>query len=248
LPPWLLPIVAAPFIGSFLGTAIKRLPAGEGMAWARSRCDHCGAALAARDLVPIASWAWHRGRCRQCGAWLGWFYPGIEVAAVAVALAAVAFDRGEPSRLWFDCLLGWALLTLAWIDLDRYTLPDLLTLPLLLMGLGVPAWEAPDRVTDHALAAAVGYVLFRTVALAYRRWRGRDGLGEGDAKLVAAGGAWLGLVSLSWLILIAAVAALAGAGLARLAGKRLDAATAIPFGPFLALALYALRLYPLGAI
>jgi leader peptidase (prepilin peptidase)/N-methyltransferase len=238
----LLPILAAPFIGSFLGCVIRRLPAGRSVLAGRSACDHCGATLQARDLVPFFSWAWGRGRCRFCGAALGWFYPGVEAVAILVPLAAIAFDAGDPVRLWLDCLLGWALVTLAWIDIDHYTLPDVLTLPLVLAGLGVTAWEAPDTLTDRALAAAIGYLLFRAVAYLYRRWRGRDGLGEGDAKLVAAGGAWLGLAALSWLILGAALAGLAAAGLALLAGRRLDRTSAIPFGPFLALALFALRL------
>jgi leader peptidase (prepilin peptidase)/N-methyltransferase len=238
----LLPIIAAPFVGSFLGLVVRRLPEGASIVAPRSRCDHCGAALTVRDLVPILSWAWSRGKCRQCGARLGWFYPAIEAAAVAIAAASVLADAGDPARLWLDCLLGWALLTAAWIDVERLILPDVITLPLVLAGLAATAWETRDSLTDHALAAALGYLLFRAVAYVYRRLRGRDGLGEGDAKLLAAGGAWLGLLSLDWLVLAAAGIGLAGVAIAWLAGRRLDLAGALPFGAALALALFALRL------
>jgi leader peptidase (prepilin peptidase) / N-methyltransferase len=238
----LVAIVAAPFVGSFLGSVVRRMPVGTSVVAGRSRCDHCGAALAARDLVPIASWVVTGGHCRSCGARLGWFYPAIEVAAILVAVACVLVDGNEPVRLWIDCLLGWALLTIAWIDIEHLILPDILTLPLLLAGLAVTYGEAPEDITDHALAAAVGYLGFRAIAFLYRRLRGRDGLGEGDAKLLAAGGAWLGLLSLDWLVLAAAAIGLIGAAAAWVAGHRLEASSALPFGAALALALFALRL------
>lgn len=235
-------VVAAPFVGSFLGVVVKRLPAGEEIIAGRSRCDHCRATLGVPDLVPIFSWASTRGRCRHCGAGLGWFYPAIELAAIAVAVACIVADSGDPVRFWLDCLLGWALLAIAWIDIEHLILPDMLTLPLLLAGLAVVGWEAPDKLGDHALAAACGYLLFRAIGYVYRRLRGRDGLGEGDAKLLAAGGAWLGLLSLDALILVAAGIGLTWAAIAWLGGRRLDLASAVPFGAALALALFTLRL------
>ena len=238
----LLPIIAAPFVGSFLGLVVRRLPTGENITAGRSRCDHCGTALTARDLVPVLSWAWTGARCRHCGARLGWFYPAIELAAVAVAVACAIADADDPFRLWLDCMLGWTLLTIAWIDIEQLILPDILTLPLVLMGLAVTAWETPDALGDHALAAAVGYMVFRGIAYLYRVLRGREGLGEGDAKLLAACGAWLGLLSLDLVILVAAGIGLIGAAVAWAAGQRLDVASAVPFGAALAAALFALRL------
>jgi len=245
LPYWLLPILAAPFIGSFLGVVVRRLPEGRRIATGRSACDHCGAILGVRDLVPLASWAWNRGRCRHCGARLGLFFPAIELMALLVACAAASVDvaAGEGiARLAVDCALGWILLALAWIDAEHFLLPDVITLPLLAAGLAVTAWEAPELLPDRALGAAIGYVLFRGIAYLYRRWRGREGLGEGDAKLLAAAGAWLGAAALAWVILGAAAAGLLGAGVAVLAGRRLDAGTALPFGACLALAFFVLRL------
>src|SRR5204862_1391134 len=74
-------LIAAPVIGSFIGVLIRRLPNGQPILWSRSKCDGCGAALTARDLVPIISWMLARGRCRRCGRRLGWFYPAVEIAA-----------------------------------------------------------------------------------------------------------------------------------------------------------------------
>src|SRR5439155_12083250 len=126
-------LIAAPFVGSFLGILVRRLPDRRPIAWSRSRCEWCGAALSVRDLVPLCSWLATKGRCRYCGHPLGWFYPGIELGAVAVALAAVAVDGGEGA--WLDCLLGWWLLALGWIDIRDWLLPDALTLPLVVAGL-----------------------------------------------------------------------------------------------------------------
>jgi leader peptidase (prepilin peptidase) / N-methyltransferase len=239
---WFLPILAAPFVGSFLGTVIRRLPAGIGIVGGRSRCDHCGKQLGVRDLIPILSWAANRGRCRHCGVTIGWFFPAVEIAAIVVAVAVVSVERGNAIRLWLDCALGWTLLALAWIDGEYFQLPDELTLTLLLAGLGVTAWQTPGDVPSHALAAAVGYLLFRGVGWGYRWLRGRDGLGEGDAKLLAAAGAWLGLSALGPLVLIAAVAALVAASVAAMTGRRVTGVSMIPFGPFLAFAFFALRL------
>jgi leader peptidase (prepilin peptidase)/N-methyltransferase len=238
-------VLAAPFVGSFLGLIVRRLPDGLPLAWSRSRCEGCGTTLRVADLMPVVSWLAAGGRCRYCGCPLGWFYPGIELAAVAVAVVAILADSGE--GVWLDCLLGWWLLTLGWIDLRRWLLPDALTLPLVLAGLIAAAAFDPDQLVARALGAALGYLSLIAVAALYRWWRGRDGLGRGDAKLLAAAGAWLGVAALPQVILWAALAALAAAAGLRLAGLRIGAATALPFGPFLALATWLLWLSgPLG--
>src|SRR5262249_6189770 len=145
------PLLVAPFVGSFLGVVIRRLPECRPIAWGRSRCEYCRAALRVRDLVPLYSWLASRGRCRYCGHPLGWFYPGIELAALAVALPAVAGDAGASA--WLDCLLGWWLLALGWIDIRRWLLPDALTLPLVIAGLGAAAAWDPEQLTERALGA-----------------------------------------------------------------------------------------------
>jgi leader peptidase (prepilin peptidase)/N-methyltransferase len=240
VPAWAF-VVAAPFIGSFLGVVIRRLPEGRPIAWGHSVCEGCGAALAPRDLVPLVSWLLARGRCRHCGVPLGWFYPGVELAALAVALVAVAVDRGEGT--WLDCLLGWWLLTLGWIDLRHWILPDVLSLPLVVVGLAEAAAFAPDELLGRVLGAVIGYLVLVAIAALYRLLRGREGLGMGDAKLFAAAGAWVGVIALPSVILVAALAALVAALCMRLAGIRLHAQSALPFGPFLALATWLVWLF-----
>ncbi len=233
-------VLVAPFIGSFLGLLIRRLPEGTPIARGRSRCDACGATLRVRDLVPILSWLMVRARCRYCNQPLGWFYPGVELAALAIALAAVLIDGGQ--RAWLDCLLGWWLLALGWIDLRCWLLPDALTLPLIIAGLAAAFLFNPDQLTDRAVGAALGYLTLTAIAALYRALRGREGLGGGDAKLLAASGAWLGAAALPQVILLAALSALAAAACLRLAGIRLGIHSALPFGPFLALATWVLWL------
>jgi leader peptidase (prepilin peptidase) / N-methyltransferase len=105
-------IIASPFVGSFLGLLITRIPEGRQILWGRSCCDRCGTPLGPFDLVPLLSWAFLRGRCRHCGATLSSFYPLIEIAALAVALLSVAFAR-EPYLAF--CLIGWLMLALVGI-------------------------------------------------------------------------------------------------------------------------------------
>jgi leader peptidase (prepilin peptidase)/N-methyltransferase len=234
-------VLVAPFIGSFLGVLILRLPEGRPIVTGRSACDQCGHRLGTRDLVPFLSYLLAHGRCRYCGAPIGLFPVAAETAAVCVAAWAAAVADGPD--IWLACLLGWTLLTAAWIDLRTMILPDVLTLPLLLTGLAVTAAIDPDALADRALAAALAYVVLFGTARVYRRLRGRDGLGLGDAKLLAALGAWLGLSSLPIVLVLASCAGLAAAGVAMLLGKRVTAATAIPFGPCLAAAGWLAWLY-----
>jgi leader peptidase (prepilin peptidase)/N-methyltransferase len=237
---WAL-LLLAPFVGSFLGVLIRRLPDGRPIVRGRSHCEQCGARLTPRDLVPLISWLLARGRCRHCGHPLGWFYPGVELAALAIAAIALAVDGVQ--QAWLDCLLGWWLLALGWIDARHWLLPDVLTLPLLVLGLALAAVSAPEDLADDAAAAILGYLALRAVAWIYQRLRHREGLGQGDAKLFAAVGGWLGTAALAQVILLAALAALVAAAGFALAGTRMRAHSALPFGPFLALATWLLWLF-----
>lgn len=237
---WYLVAVAL-LVGSFVGVVIDRLPEGEPFGGGRSRCGECGTALTARDLVPLASWLTSGGRCRHCGARIGWFYPIVELAALAIAVLSLCVDRGFEA--WVDALLGWWLLALGWIDWRHGVLPDVLTLPLIVLGLAVAGDFEPERLWDPLLGVFFGYGVLWIVAWAYRRLRGREGLGLGDAKLFAAAGAWVGVTGLPSVLAAAALAGLAAAGGMMLAGRRLDRYSALPFGPFLAAATWLVWLF-----
>jgi leader peptidase (prepilin peptidase)/N-methyltransferase len=238
---WLPPLLAAPFIGSFLGVLIHRLPEHRPLLIARSACLACGRTLGVLDLVPIASYLVLRGRCRSCGAPIAGFHLAVEMLAF-LAPASAALVDADATSLWVDCLLGWALLALGWIDLRHLILPDAITLPLIVGGLAETWWLEPEAILDHALGAAGGYLFFRTVALAYRALRRREGLGAGDAKLLAAAGAWLGWAALPAVVIVAAFVGLAGAAAAALRGAPLHGTIRLPFGAPLALALWIVRL------
>ena len=235
------PLLVSPFIGSLMGVLILRLPEGRPVAAARSACDHCGHRLRARDLVPLASYLRSRGRCRYCNAKIAPFHLAVELAALAVSIWAIATVATDD--LWPTCLLGWTLLTLAWIDIRVMLLPDVLTLPLLVAGLVVTEVRDPGSLAGNVVAAVIGYSGLAAIAWAYRRLRGRDGLGMGDAKLLGAIGAWLGLGLLPFTLLLAACLGLLAAGGAMLAGMRVSATTRIPFGGCLALAAWLMWIY-----
>lgn len=238
---WWAPVLVAPFIGSLLGVLITRLPAGEPVAFARSRCPACGRSLTAIDLVPFLSWLILRGRCRSCHTPIGLFYPLIEAAAVAVAVWAGL--TVPPALLWISCGLGWTLLTLAVIDSQTLLLPDALTLPLLPAGLAAAYAVSVLPMTDHLIGAAIGGAIPAGLRLLYRRFRGREGLGLGDVKLLAAAGAWVAWQGLVGVILIGSIIALITILAIAAWERRLDHHRLIPFGPFLCFGLWIVWLY-----
>ncbi len=194
-------------------------------------------------MVPLLSFAWQRGRCAGCGAVIGWFHPATELAALAVAVPVVLVAGDDSLTLWGGCVLGWICLTLALIDLAHQRLPDVLTLPLLLVGLAVCALRTPEQLGAHVLAAVVGWLGFRVVALLYRRLRGIDGLGQGDAKLAAAAGAWVGLAALPEAVCGAALLTLlAVLGEAAWHRRMPGRERRLPFGPGLATATFGVWL------
>ena len=237
----LFALLVSPFVGSFLGVVILRMQEAQPILLGRSICEHCGRTLRAAELIPFASWLLRRGYCACGEARLGLFYPGIELAAVAVAGSAATVLSGW--LLWASLGLGWALLAMAAIDLRRYWLPDRLTLPLVPAGLMVAWLIDPALLEGHAIGALAGFLAFAGIAWGYRQLRRRSGLGLGDAKLLAAAGAWLGWPALPGVVVVAATLALAVALVRAASGERLGATTRIAFGPYLALALWLFWLY-----
>ena len=243
-------LLISPFVGSFLGVLVLRLPRGEGVVAGRSRCPHCGTTLGVADLVPLLSYLARAGKCRHCGAKLSRLYPGIEAAALGVAAWAFWVLPGG-WLVWAGAALGWALLALALIDLRHFLLPDVLTLPLIPAGLAVAWLVDPAKLLSHAIGAAAGFLAFAALAWGYRRLRGREGLGLGDAKLFAAAGAWVSWIGLGSVLLWAALPALAVTLVLGLRRGGLSARTPLPFGAYLAAGLWLTWLYgplqPIGA-
>jgi leader peptidase (prepilin peptidase)/N-methyltransferase len=172
---------------------------------------------------------------------------GAGLAVVAGALAvgwAASVDTGL-SWLLFSAVLGGALLALAWIDWHALRLPDVLTLPLTGAGL-IMAWcDSQRSFYSGVIGAACGYGALVAISLGYRWLRKREGLGRGDAKLLAAGGAWLGWAALPTVVLLAALLGLVLALAQRTRGVKLTSQTMIPFGPALAMAIWLIWIYGL---
>jgi leader peptidase (prepilin peptidase)/N-methyltransferase len=234
-------LVSAPFVGSFLGLLVMRVPVHQPVILARSRCQSCKRGLGWRDLIPVMSWAFTGGRCRYCRTRLSAFYPTIELAAFLIALWAVAVL--PVSIAWIGAGFGWTLLALAAIDQRRFILPDMLTLPLMFAGLTVAQLLTPERILDHLLGGAVGFGGFWAIGWLYRTLRDRDGLGAGDVKLMGALGTWVAWQGVPTLIFYAAVAGLASATVMTVIGHRMSGASRIAFGPYLCLGGWLVWLY-----
>lgn len=198
------------------------------------------------DLVPILSFLALRGRCRTCGSAIPRRYLILELACVAIALwSAVSFNS---ALAFWSALLGWQLLLLAILDFEHLWLPRVVTVPLILSGLAVASASGADRFLHHLIGATAGFAALALIGFIYRRLRGREGLGGGDAYLLAGAGAWVGWVALPSVLFVAALTGLATVGLAALVRRPIRADQPIPFGVFLALATWIVWLYgPLGA-
>jgi leader peptidase (prepilin peptidase)/N-methyltransferase len=204
--------------------------------WPRSRCPACNHSIAATDNIPVLSYLALRGRCRHCQARISPRYPMVE-AATAAASAVVAIVLGPTPVIVGGLLFTWFLVALTLIDLDHKLLPDDLTLPLLWCGLlfslvPIAAFTDPRSAI---VGAAAGYLSLWTVFHLFKLATGKEGMGYGDFKLLAAIGAWLGWQMLPLVILLSAgVGTIIGVGLLAFRGGTRN--TAIPFGPFLAAA------------
>lgn len=237
-------------IGSFLNVVIHRGPRLWGLTDGeprgdlvspRSYCPSCKAPIHWSGLVPLASFIAQKGKCRSCGARIALRYPAVELLGGAVALASgLAFGLSWAALA--TAIFGWALLALAFIDLETGYLPDAITLPLIAGGLIANAFNLIAPLSDAAIGAAAGYIAFRIVGALYQSVRKRDGLGQGDAKLLAAIGAWGGWAILPAVVFTGAIATLAAVALSRARGKDAPMDQPIAFGPGLCVAGFAVLL------
>lgn len=227
-------------MGSFLATILVRWPLGKSVARGRSACDGCGWPLRAAELLPLLSFAVQRGRCRRCGATIDRRHPLMEGAAALVG--AVAFLAHPVPLAAASALLGWWLLVMAALDAEEQWLPDALTLPLILLGLLAGAAGLGPPLIDRAVGAAAGFAVLALIAFAYRMLRGREGLGGGDPKALAAIGAWLGVLQLPFVLLGAGLVGLAALLAMRLRGTQISGATPLPLGTLIAVAAWPIWL------
>lgn len=261
MPSLLDPAVALPAaaviglcVGSFLNVVIHRLPKMMERGWAdqcaelagrapeprprydlvapRSACPACGHAIGALDNVPVLSWLALRGRCRACRAPISPRYPIVELAAGALALAAV-WQFGPGAKGLAACALLWALLALAFIDADTQLLPDDITLPLLWGGLAANLFGLFVPLASAVIGAMAGYLALWAVYWLFKLIRGKEGMGYGDFKLLAALGAWLGWPMLPQIVLVSSVLGAVG-GILMIVLKGRDKAVPLPYGPWLA--------------
>jgi leader peptidase (prepilin peptidase)/N-methyltransferase len=235
-----LGLILGAIVGSFLATLMIRWPRGRSVIAGRSRCDSCGVALGPRDLVPLLSYAALHGRCRRCGASIDKRHIATELAAAVVGLIALI---AHPLPLAvITLLLGLWLLLIAALDVEHHWLPDKLTLPLIPLGL-VAAWAGYGPPLDQRLIGAVsGWVVLFAIAALYRRLRGREGMGGGDPKLLAALGAWVGVLQLPFVLLGAGLLGLAAVLLMRLRGEQVTGSSRLPLGALMAVAAWPIWL------
>jgi leader peptidase (prepilin peptidase)/N-methyltransferase len=241
-------------IGSFLNVVIHRLPKmmeaewhaqcaelrGEtpaestpyNLAVPRSACPRCGHRITALENIPLLSWLWLRGRCSACSAPIGARYPLVELLT-ALLSAAVAWKWGVSAQTLGALLLVWTLIALAFIDLDTTLLPDSLTLPLLWLGLLFNLGGHFASLPDAVIGAMAGYGVLWSVYWLFKLVTGKDGMGYGDFKLLAAIGAWLGWQMLPVTLLLSSVVG-AAVGIAMIVLVKHDRRVPIPFGPYLA--------------
>ncbi|HQR24100.1 MAG TPA: A24 family peptidase [Steroidobacteraceae bacterium] len=225
-----------------LGTAATAgIPARYNLLVPRSACPHCGAEIHAHQNIPVVSYLLLGGKCANCRALISPRYPIVELAT-ALLSAAVVWRYGWEWQSLAALVFTWALVALTVIDLDHQLLPDVITLPLLWLGLLLsllwqpgPALSIPVDPWSAIIGAAAGYVSLWLVYWTFKLLTGKEGMGYGDFKLFAAFGAWMGWQMLPLVILLSAMTG-AAVGIALIVLRGRDRSIPIPFGPYLAAA------------
>jgi leader peptidase (prepilin peptidase) / N-methyltransferase len=234
------PVIGVPFAavfgliwGSFFNVCILRLPESLSML-PRSHCLKCGAAIPWHLNIPVLSYLYLRGKCRNCRAGISIQYPLVELGT-ALLFIALYLHFGAGVRFLAYAVFISILIVISVIDLHHQIIPDELSLPGCLLGLGAVFLTGDISWLDSLLGIGLGGGLFLAIAYLYERVTQREGLGGGDVKLLGMIGAWLGYKSILVVIIFSsALGSVVGIGLMVLKGKNFK--TAIPFGPFLAVA------------
>lgn len=206
-----------------------------------SRCPKCGHKIRAWENIPVFSWLFLRGKCSACKTSISMRYPAIELLT-AVLSALAAWQLGyAPITLAF--IVGtWLLIAMTFIDIDEMLLPDTLTLSFLWLGLAAVAIYEPAHLVDSVFGAIAGYLALFSVYWLFKLATGKEGMGFGDFKLLAAIGVWVGWQHLPIVILLSSAVG-AVVGIALMIIQRKGRSLAIPFGPYLAAAGFLTMLY-----
>lgn len=199
-----------------------------------SRCGECGHQIRWYENIPVISWLFLRGRCSACGTGISFRYPFVELLT-GVSSAWLVWHFGFTLEAGLLVLLTWALITLTFIDLDHQLLPDSITLPLVWMGLLINTQGIFTSLESAVIGAAAGYLVLWSVYWLFKLLTGKEGMGYGDFKLLAAIGAWGGFQILPLVILLSSVVG-AVLAFALIAFRRHQAQNPLPFGPYLAIA------------
>ena len=246
-------------VGSFLNVVIYRLPVMLERDWRQqcrefleigteggvqnekislakpaSTCPHCGHRIRAWENIPLLSYILLRGKCASCKSPISLQYPAIE-AITAIMSLAVAWKFGFTLQTAGALLFTWTLIALTMIDIHKQLLPDNLTLPLLWLGVVFALFDTYTSLKASVVGAIAGYMLLWTVFQVFRLVTGKEGMGFGDFKLLAAMGAWLGWTMLPQIVLVSSVVG-AIIGSIMLVTGRTRTQQPIPFGPYLAMA------------
>ena len=252
-------------IGSFLNVVIYRLPIMMEREWKkecseyfpkaklqieqevfnlvvpRSRCPECGHLIGSTENIPLLSWLFQKGRCKHCACKISKRYPCIELlTGILSFVVAYTVPFGWP--LLFALLFTWALISLTFIDFDTMLLPDQITLPLLWLGLLVNISGTFVGLSGAVLGATFGYLSLWSIYWIFKLITGKEGMGYGDFKLLAALGAWFGWQALPLIILISSFAG-AIIGIAVIAASKDKKSRPMPFGPYLAVAGWVFLVY-----
>ncbi len=245
-------------VGSFLNVVIHRLPIMMNREWQqqseaiiypdrepepqptynlvlpRSACTSCGHKIKPWENIPVISYLLLRGRCSVCQTAISWRYPAIEILSAIITLV-IGLTYGPTLSTVAFCLFGWSLLALTMIDYDTQLLPDDMTLPLLWAGLIINSFGLVVPLDQALWGAVAGYLSLWSVYWLFKLITGKEGMGHGDFKLLAALGAWLGWMKLPLIVLLSSLAGTIVA-LILIISKLQERSKPIPFGPYLAIA------------
>jgi len=233
-------LLAGLAVGSFLNVCIHRLPLKQSVVHPGSRCPSCGYELRWYDNLPVLSYLFLRGRCRSCGKGISLQYPVIEVVT-AVMFLAHWYAFGPTALLAARLVFGCALIVLFMIDLEHQILPDVITLPGIVIGL-ILSFALPPGPVMSVLGILLGGGLLWAIAELWYRLRHVEAMGFGDVKMLAMVGAWLGV---QMVVMTFVLSSMMGGlvGVVLIASRRADMATRVPYGTMLAVAALIASLY-----